>query len=168
MVYSCIKYVKYIMQVELQPTRKHWIIRVGDGENLKKSKHPFWGIRKGGNNLCQVKKINQGDVLWFLSNKLFGGKIIGMAEYTHFVDADNEPLIQIDSIPEEKQEWSGNISSPIQLFYTNFYDTQQQSLSLIIQCAASIMNYDRFIHTISLDLKFHYINFKFYALPKQF
>jgi len=153
----------------MEQTKKHWIIRVGDGENLKKSIHPFWGIRKGKPGiLTEVKKINQGDVLWFLTNKNFGGKIIGMAEYTHFVDTDDEKLIQIHSIPEEEQNWYGDKSSPIQLFYTNFYDTEKQNLLLIIQCASSIMDYDTFIQTIHEDLKLHYINFKFYAVPKKF
>jgi len=30
------------------------------------------------------------------------------------------------------------------------------------------MDYDTFIQTIHEDLKLHYINFKFYAVPKKF
>ena len=33
--------------------QQHWIFRVGDGENFRNSKYPFWGVKRGRGNWCQ-------------------------------------------------------------------------------------------------------------------
>ena len=61
----------------------HWIIRVGDGENFKNSKLPFWGVKKGKNsNVKSIveKQFTPGDIIWFIISKEYGGKAIGVAE----------------------------------------------------------------------------------------
>jgi hypothetical protein len=76
----------------------HWIIRVKDGDNFKRSNYPFWGVKRGVHNTIKsvVKKIGKGDILWFLTSKDYGGKFIGMAEYTGFFDKNDEPFIQLN------------------------------------------------------------------------
>ena len=37
--------------------------------NFKNSKYPFWGVKSGKNNSIKgtVKKIKEGDILWFFT-----------------------------------------------------------------------------------------------------
>ena len=70
----------------------HWIFRVNDGENFRNSKFPFWGVKRGRNNCIKsiIQKIKLGDILWFMTSKPYGGKLIGMAEFTGFYDRNDE------------------------------------------------------------------------------
>ena len=96
---------------------KHYIIRVDDGKNFQNSRLPFWGVKRGnmdnktfkrGNHIKTiVEKFNSGDVLWFLTSKSHGGKLIGMAEYTEFFDKEDEPLISIRTYSNSDQNWKG-------------------------------------------------------------
>ena len=106
--------------------RSHWIIRVQDGRNFKNSKYPFWGVKRGHCNCIKsiVQKFKPGDVLWFLTSKKFGGKIIAMAEYTCFYDTNDEPLIRINTYTNEQQNWEGNGDWSIQIHYKNLYNTE--------------------------------------------
>ena len=58
---------------------KHWLIRVQDGENFRNSKYQFWGVKRGsgGGIKTIVNKIQKGDILWFMTSKPYGGKLIG-------------------------------------------------------------------------------------------
>ena len=81
-----------------EPT--HWLIRVKDGKNFMNSVYPFWGMKRGKNGCIKsiVSKIKINDVLWFFTSKDYGGKFIGVAEYTHFFDRQIETLIKIHTI----------------------------------------------------------------------
>ena len=125
----------------------HWIIRVGDGKNFRNSKFPFWGVKRGRCNCIKtiVKKIKQGDILWFMTSKKYGGKLIAMGEYTHYYDRKDEPLIKINTFSNIEQNWKGNDEWDIQIHYTNLYITEKQNLEACIQCGAIIMKYEKFI-----------------------
>lgn len=144
----------------------HWLIRVQDGINFKNSKMPFWGVKKGKNGSVKglVNKIKKGDILWFIKSKKFGGTIIGMSEFTCYYDRDDEPLVSINTYSNEEQNWIGNEDWSIQIHYKNFYETESQNLKAIIQCAATILNYNTFKDKLP-DLEKHYQNFKFYSKP---
>ena len=142
---------------------KHWIIRVNDGENFKNSKFPFWGLKQHFKGT--VKKFQKGDILWFLTSKKFGGKFIGMAEYTCFYDQKDEPLIQINTYSNEDQNWTGDGNWSLQIHYKNLYLTEKQNITAIIKCAGVILDYDTFKEKNIPDLPMHYKNYKFYAEP---
>ncbi len=146
---------------------RHWIIRVGNGENFRQSKYPFWGVKRGKNGFMRtmVEKIKPGDIIWFLTSKPYGGKLIGMAEYTGFYDRKEEPLLQIHTKTNEEQNWTGDEPWDIQLHYYNVYNTERQNITGCIQCAAVILDYDTFHEKINGNLDEHYKNFKFYAEP---
>ena len=148
----------------------HWLIRVNDGVNFNNSKLPFWGVKRGRNNCMKtiVKKIKPNDVLWFFTSKKYGGKIIGMAEYSHFYDRQDEPLIKMNTYTNKDQGWIGDDDWDIQIHYNNLYLTDKQNILVCIQCAANILNYETFRKKIDDDLEYHYRNYKFYAEPKQF
>jgi hypothetical protein len=115
-----------------------------------------------------VTKIKQGDILWFMTSKLHGGKLIGMSEYIGFYDRNDEPLLQINTKTNEEQNWKGNDSWDIQIHYCNMYITEKQNITGCIQCGGNILEYETFKHKINGDLYEHYKNYKFYAEQKIF
>lgn len=152
-------------------SQNHWIIRVGNGENFKNSRYSFWGVKKGigkGNIKTIVKKMRENDVLWFLTSKKFGGKMIGLAEYDKFYDKDDEPLIKVNTYSNEEQNWNGSDVWSIQINYKNLYITERQNIKTCISCSATILSYNTFKSRINIDLIKHYHNFKYYAEPKIF
>ena len=146
----------------------HWLIRVKDGINFKNSVYPFWGIKKGHNGSIRtiISKIKEGDILQFFTSKEYGGKIIGMSEYTHFFDRSNEPLIKINTISNLEQGWNEDNESDLQIYYKNLYDTEKQNIKICLRHAATLFNYKTMQDKIEDDLIMHYKNFKFYAEPK--
>jgi hypothetical protein len=149
---------------------KHWLIRVQDGENFRNSKHPFWGVKKGkgGGVKTIVNKIQTGDILWFMTSKPYGGKLIGMSEYTCYYDRDDEPLIPIHTYSNTEQNWKGDENWSIQIHYTNLYNTETQNIRAIIQCGGIILEYETFKDRGLPDLYTHYKNYKYYAKPTNF
>jgi hypothetical protein len=151
--------------------KKHFIFRVKDGKNFENSIYPFWGIKRGngGGFKTQVtNNINEGDILWFMTSKAYGGKIIAMAEYCGFYDRNDEPLLQINTKTNEEQGWKGDECWDIQIHYSNLYNTKKQNILACIQCGGIILEYETFKDRINSDLYEHYKNFKFYAEPKVF
>ena len=147
--------------------KTHWLIRVNDGINFENSIYNFWGVKSGRNDFqkTMVKKIAPGDILWFITNKKFGGKAIGMAEYTCFYDRREEPLLQINTYSNKDQGWIGCDDWDIQIHYINLYLISKQNIKICVQCAGNILNYDTFAEKkqIDEDLRNHYQNFKFYS-----
>ena len=137
---------------------KHWIIRVNDGENFRNSKYPFWGVKRGnhGNIKTIVNKFKKGDVLWFLTSKKHGGKLIGMSEYTYYFDRADEPLLRINTFTNKEQNWIGDDDWSIQIHYENMYNTEKQNIEVIIQCGAVILDYDTFKNKGLPNLYDHY------------
>ena len=125
---------------------KHWIIRVNDGENFRNSVYPFWGVKRGRNGCMKtiVSKFKKGDILWFLTSKLYGSKIIGMSEYNEFYDRTDEPLLQINTKTDEEQHWKGGEPWEIQIHYLNLYNTEKQNIVGCIQCGGTILEYETF------------------------
>ena len=65
-------------------------------EVTRKFKHPFYEkvIKRSKKYHAhdEKNKFKEGDILWFLTSKSFGGKIIGMSEYTCYYDRDSEKV----------------------------------------------------------------------------
>lgn len=156
------------MQRKTIQQKNHWLIRVGDGENFRNSKFPFWGVKSRCNKSIINNKFKKGDILWFITSKLYGGKLIGMAEYTEYYDRDNEPLIPIHTYSNKEQNWTGAENCSIQIHYKNLYDTEKQNIEVVVRCAATILNYETFKDKILPDLYNHYNNYIYYAEPRIF
>jgi len=146
---------------------KHWIVRVQDGENFRNSTYPFWGVKKGRGGCIKsiVNKMKEGDVLWFLTSKLYGGKIIAMAEFQCYYDRSDEPLFRVHTYSNKEQNWKGDDDWSIQIHYKNLYNTEKQNLNALIQCGGVILEYDTFKEKISPNLYSHYQGFKYYGQP---
>ena len=146
----------------------HHILNVGDGINFLNSKYPFWGVSaEGGNRLYIEKWINSGDILWFCKDTGVQFEVIGMSEYTHSFDSKDEPLIQLNMVERENQNWDERVVNDIQIHYKNLYITEKQSIR-IRKCETEISIYDitRRINSNDIDLFKHYDGFKFYGEPK--
>ena len=89
-----------------------WLLRVGDGENLKKSsKLRIWGISsKISTNKYFLKNVKQGDRLWFVKSKT-QGKLLAVAIYCSNNKREFGPLIDI-SLTDEQLGWTRNITNP--------------------------------------------------------
>ena len=149
---------------------QHWIIRIGDGENFKNSKKSIWGINGGSNNYTKSiihNKFNEGDILWFLTPQQFGKKVIGMAEYTHYYDSEEEPLIKLNTYTNEELGWNGDQKWDIQIHYKNLYDTENQNISFTVHDPGTIINYNTHFMNITENLQEHYNNYKKYSIPKE-
>ena len=156
------------MSIETMPDIQYWLIRVGDGENLRNSIYPFWGVKKSFKG--HVKKIRHGDVLLFITSKQGdeSGKVIAMGEYTEYYDRNDEPLLQIHTKTNAEQNWKGNQDWAIQIHYKNLYITDRQNIKVSIANPGIILNYETHKSKISDDLIEHYKNFKYYTQPKEF
>lgn len=151
--------------------KNFWIIRVNDGKNFRNSKFPIWGVKPGRGGCIKTiveKKMREGDILCFMTNKKYGGKIIGMSEYCGFYDRDDEPLIKINTVTNKEQNWEGDQKWSIQINYCNLYITEKQNITGCIQCGGIILEYEKFKDKIHGDLYVHHENFEFYAEPKIF
>ena len=153
----------------MENKRNHWIIRVNDGVNFINSKYPFWGVKHGRHGCIKtiVNKINKGDILWFLTSKKYGGKLIGMAEFTVYYDRNDEPLIKIHTLSNKEQNWIGDEDWSIQLHYCKLYDVERQNINVCIQCGGVILKYETFKEKINVDLYKHYKNYIFYSEPSK-
>jgi hypothetical protein len=153
-----------------QHESKHWLIRVQDGQNLKNGKYPFWGVKRGhgGSIKTIVEKIKKGDILWFMTSKSYGGKLIGMCEFTHYHDRDNEPLIPVHTYSNKEQNWEGDDDWSIQIHYNKLYITEKQNINAVVQCAGTILEYETIKEKGLPDLYNHYNMFTYYAEPKMF
>ena len=152
-------------------SQQHWIIRVQDGENFRNSKHPFWGVKRGKNNCIKTtvnNKFKKGDILWFMTSKNYGGKLIGMSEYTCWYDRHDEPIFPIHTYSNKEQNWKGDEDWCIQIHYKNLYNTEKQNIKAVIQCGGIILEYETFKDKGLPDLYNHYNMFKYYGEPKKF
>lgn len=152
--------------------KKHWIIRCHDGNNFRNSKYSFWGVKRGKNNNIKtiVNKIKKGDILWFLTSKSYGGKFIGMCEYSHYFDKQDEPLINLNTYSNEEQGWIGDEKWELQMHYYNYYDIEKINIKACIQCPSPILEYDRFREKINNNKEYvcenldkHYDNLIIYG-----
>lgn len=152
-------------------SNQHYIIRCGDGKNFLNSNYPYWGVKRGKNNCIKsmVKKFKSGDILWFITNKNSGGRIIGMAEYINFYDRQDETLVNINTFSNEEMGWDGNNEWDIQINYCNLFHTIKQDIKIIISCGAIILKYDTWRERLpDLDLIKHYNNYIFYSQPSKY
>ena len=143
---------------------------MADGVNFRNSRHPFWSVKRGRNGALKgmVNNINEGDILWFLTNGKYGGKFIGMSEYICSYDIEDEPLISVNTIPNEEQNWVGNEDWPIQMYYTNLYNIEDADFKACFRGASPILKYETYKNRIPHDLYITYNIIKRLREPKPF
>jgi len=135
-----------------------WILRCGDGENLKNSsKYRIWGISsKISTNKHFLKNVKPGDRLWFVKSKT-QGKLVAVATYCSYNFREFGPLIDI-SLTNEEFGWSGSdwSSADVEVHYTNLYGLNECELFTHIKGAATIRKYDEKC-SVNLPVEYNYI-----------
>lgn len=82
----------------------HYILRVGDGNNFKNGSNvSIWAVNS--RNKSFLKKVKEGDKLWFVKNKekgdIHNGKIIAVADFVSKNERVIGPLIAITPSNDE-------------------------------------------------------------------
>jgi hypothetical protein len=136
-----------------------WLLRVGDGENLKRSsKYRIWGISsKNSFGKYFINNVKPGDRLWFVTSKSHG-KVIAVATYRSHNTRDIGPLIDI-SLSNEELGWTGSgtdWSANVEVHYTDLYGLNDCELLTHIKGAATIRKYDEKCR-VNLAVEYSYI-----------
>lgn len=136
-----------------------WLLRVGDGENLKRSsKYRIWGISsKITTNKCFLKNVKPGDRLWFVKSKS-NGKLIAVATYCSHNMRELGPLVDT-SLTNEELGWTGSgedWTADVEVHYTDLYGLNDCELLTHIKGAATIRKYDEKCR-VNLAVEYSYI-----------
>jgi hypothetical protein len=136
-----------------------WILRVGDGENLKRSsKYRIWGMQSTSpDGKYFVKNVKPGDRLWFVTSKSHG-KLIAVATYCSHNMREFGPLIDI-SLTNEELGWSGSgpdWTSNVEVHYTELYNLNACDLLTHIKSAKTVRTYNEKCG-VNLPVEYSYI-----------
>ncbi len=123
-------------------------------------------MKRGGTTNI-TKKMKEGDIMWFIVNKINGGKSIAVAEYTgKLYDRRDEPLTHIYTLTNKEQGWIGNEPWDIQIYYRNLYMIEHANIDICLRGAWSIMYYDSVKNNIHDNLPDCFQNIKRYCVPR--
>jgi hypothetical protein len=135
----------------------HWIIRVRDGKHFwSSSKDNLWGITSKYAKSF-LRDVREGDILWFLTNKVAGGKLISVATFSFKNERVLGPLIALTKTNEElgwtlvDGEWDTEIH------YKDMYDLTACSLIPDIKGQAAIRQYKVDKCALALPQEYPYI-----------
>ena len=136
-----------------------WLLRVGDGENCKRSSgHRIWGIQSTTpTNKYFLKKVKPGDRLWFVKSKS-NGKLLSVATYRSHNVRELGPLINM-TMTNEELGWTGegpNWTSDIEIHYSDLYGLDKCDLLTHIKCPSTIRKYDEKCK-VDLAVEYSYI-----------
>jgi len=138
-----------------------WLLRVGDGENLKNSsKYRIWGIQAltSPHGKYFIQNVKSGDRLWFVKSKS-QGKLIAVATYRSHNKREFGPLIDM-SLTNEELGWTGNgmdWTSDIEVHYTDLYGLADCELLTHIKGPSTIRKYDEKCR-VNLAVEYSYIS----------
>jgi len=70
--------------LNIDDSKIHWLLRIGNGNNFKNSsKFNIWGVKQTNNTKFFEKTVKKGDILWFVvSNN--NGQAIAFAEFISY------------------------------------------------------------------------------------
>jgi hypothetical protein len=136
-----------------------WLMRVGDGENLKQSsKYRIWGISSTVPiNKYFIKNVKPGDRLWFVKSKS-QGKLVAVARYRTHNMRELGPLVDI-TLTNEELGWTGSgedWTADVELHYTDLYGLNDCELLTHIKGPAPIRKYDEKCR-VNLAVEYSYI-----------
>jgi hypothetical protein len=109
-----------IIYHNINDSKIHWLIRIGDGINFKNSlKYNIWGVKTNSNTTGFKKIVKKGDILWFIISKN-NAKTIAFAEYISYNERTktNEELGWIEN---NSNNWT------IEINYTNLTDIEDRN-----------------------------------------
>jgi hypothetical protein len=132
-----------------------WLLRVGDGENLKRSSNfKIWGIDSNtSNNKHFLKNVKLGDRLWFVKSKSHG-KILAVATYRYNIGRNDT------SFTNEELGWEGSgtdWTANVEVHYSDLHDLNVYDLLTHIKSPLTIRKYDCEKCKVNLPMEFTYI-----------
>jgi hypothetical protein len=146
---------------------KHWILRVGDGENfVKGNPRSLWYVNDGPKYKTKtfLANVQPGDKLWFLQNKLDkelpNGHVIAVAEFVSknkITNEDNEIKKTLNFTGEEGGDCN------IEIHYTNLYNLTALNLYTGQKRGATIQSYDNVKAKLPFNLPDEYKKIVFYS-----
>ncbi len=143
----------------------HWILRVRDGKHFwSSSKDSLWGINKKLHSGF-LKNVREGDILWFLTNKLSGGKFIAVATFRLKKDRVLGPLIALTKTNEELGWTLTPGDWDVEIHYNDLYDLSKCNLVPEIKGQVGIRQYKP--NTTSLVLPTEYTFIVKYAAAEK-
>ena len=144
------------VSTELTDVFVHWIIRVGNGKNFKQSSNKkIWGIstsNKNSNNF--LKKVKEGDLLWFVTSKSFG-QIIAVSTYVSQRKREIGPLVSLTDTNEELG-WEGDNNCDMEIHYDNLFNLTDCELFSNIKSPCVIRRANEKIN-IDFDNEYYFI-----------
>ena len=132
-----------------------WLLRVGDGENFKKSsKYKIWGIEPKTTKYFK-ENVKRDDRLWFVKSKS-NGKLLAVATYISHNRRQLGPLIDV-SLNNTILGWTGNNTNwDTEIHYTDLYGLNEYNLFTKIKGPLTIRKYNEKCK-INLALEYNYI-----------
>ena len=136
-----------------------WLLRVGDGENLKQSsKYRIWGISsKISTSKYFMKNVKPSDRLWFVKSKS-QGKLVAVATYRSHNMREFGPLVDI-TLTNEELGWTGSgedWTADVELHYIDLYGLSDYELLTHIKGPTTIRKYDEKCR-LNLAVEYSYI-----------
>jgi len=146
-----------------------WILRVGDGENLRaSSKYHIWGINSRNSfGKYFIKNVKPGDRLWFVTSKSHG-KIIAVATYRSHNVREIGPILDITRTDEELG-WTGADDlwkCDTEIHYNDLFNLTKCDLLTHIKGACSIRVYSEKCR-VNLSVEYSYIS-RYSKMSKHF
>ncbi len=142
---------------EITNGQVHWVIRVGDGNNfIQSSKKKIWGVSTSNKNCNSfLKKVKEGDLLWFVKAKS-SGQIIAVSTYVSQKPREIGPLVSLTETNEELG-WNGNDDEwDIEVHYDDLYNLTDCELFSHIQSPCVIRRANEKIN-IDFDNEYYFI-----------
>lgn len=112
----------------------HWILRVGNGDDFSNGRPDgVWGVEPKWRTF--IETASHGDTLWFIRTKEKGaGNLVGMGKFLRVHRPDPQPLIPV----ERDAEYYGWNKFTVLVYYDNFYDCGNTTLTLQVATQTSI------------------------------
>ena len=138
---------------------KHYILRVGDGNNFKNSSNvSIWAVNSRSKSF--ITKVKEGDKLWFVKNKeegqIFNGKIIAVADFVSKNERIIGPLIAITPTNNELNWDNRGGFCDIEIHYNNLYNLSDCELFTGQNNQTTISDYDNIKNNLLVDLNVEY------------
>ena len=139
--------------------QNHYILRVGDGNNfINSSNISIWGVKS--KNKTFLKKVKEGDKLWFVKNKekgdIYYGKIIAVADFVSKNERIIGPLIEITPTDDELGWDDKGLFCDVEIHYNNLYNLTDCNLFTGQKNQTTICEYNNIKDELLINLIIEY------------
>ena len=131
-------------------TPTHWILRVADGENFRRSsRHHIWGIDAGIPDGKQfLPRVACGDVLWFVTGNS-NGRVLAMATYV------SQNVRSANTMSNEELGWFNfGPNCNTEIHYKDLYDAHDLDLRTRIKSPKMYRKYNPDKCSVNLPVEY--------------